>query len=142
MFLNPKYGLIGMLSFPNWVLFEWLAPVIEAIGIVYFLILLYFDLVNMHVFLTLLLFVLTFSMMYSMFAVFFEAYTYHKYKGVKYLAQTVSLIILEMFIYQPINMFFSLNGHFDFYFKKNKNNWGEMTRTGFNNKENKNKATI
>jgi cellulose synthase/poly-beta-1,6-N-acetylglucosamine synthase-like glycosyltransferase len=142
MFLNPKYGLIGMLSFPNWVLFEWLAPVIEAIGIIYFLILLYFDLVNMHVFLTLLLFVLTFSMMYSMFAVFFEAYTYHKYKGVKYLAQTVALIMLEMFIYQPLNMIFSLNGHFDFYFKKNKKNWGEMTRTGFNNKENKNKATI
>ena len=137
MFLNPKYGLIGMLSFPNWVLFEWLAPVIEAIGLIYFLILLYFDLVNMHIFLTLLLFVLAFSMMYSMFAVFFEAYTYHKYKGARYLTQTVMLIFLEMFIYQPINMIFSLNGHFDFYFKKNKKNWGEMTRTGFSNKNKK-----
>jgi len=137
MFLNPKYGLIGMLSFPNWVLFEWLAPIIEAIGLVYFIILLYLDLVNMHVFLTLLVFVLTFSMMYSMFAVFFEAYTYHKYKGVKYLAQSVLMIMLEMFIYQPLNMIFSLNGHLDFYFRKNKKNWGEMTRTGFNNKEKK-----
>lgn len=137
MFLNPKYGFIGMLSFPNWVLFEWLAPLIEAIGLIYFFILLYFDLVNMHVFLTLLLFVLSFSMMYSMFAVFFEAYTYHKYKGVKYLTQTVSLMFLEMFIYQPLNMIFSLNGHFDFYFKKNKKNWGEMTRKGFSKKEEK-----
>ena len=42
MFLNPKYGLIGMLSFPSWVFFEWLAPIIEAIGLVYFIILLYF----------------------------------------------------------------------------------------------------
>ncbi len=137
MFLNPKYGLIGMLSFPSWVFFEWLAPIIEAIGLVYFIILLYFDLVNMHVFLTLLVFVLTFSMMYSMFAVFFEAYTYHKYKGVKYLAQSVLMIMLEMFIYQPLNMIFSLNGHLDFYFRKNKKNWGEMTRTGFNNKDKK-----
>ena len=137
MFLNPKYGLIGMLSFPSWVFFEWLAPIIEAIGLVYFIILLYFDLVNMHVFLTLLVFVLTFSMMYSMFAVFFEAFTYHKYKGVKYLAQSVLMIMLEMFIYQPLNMIFSLNGHLDFYFRKNKKNWGEMTRTGFNNKDKK-----
>ena len=80
--------------------------------------------------------------MYSVFAVFFEAYTFHKYKGVKYLTQTFGLIILEMFIYQPLNMIFSLNGHFDFYFKKNKKNWGEMTRTGFTKKEQTAEQTI
>lgn len=135
MFLNPKYGLVGMLSFPNWVLFEWLAPVIEAIGLIYFAILLYFDLVNMHVFITLLIFALTFSMMYSIFAVFFEAYTFHKYKGMKYLFHSTILIFLEMFIYQPLNMIFSLNGHWDFYFRKKKKNWGEMTHSGFAKKD-------
>jgi len=138
MFFNPKYGLIGMLSFPNWVLFEWLAPIIEFIGLIYFLLLLYFGLVNMHVFLTLTLFVLTFSMMYSIFAVFFEAFTYHKYKGINYLAQTIGLILMEMFIYQPLNMIFSLNGHLDFYFRKNKKSWGEMNRKGFSKKTNEN----
>jgi len=81
--------------------------------------------------LILLAFVLSFSMMYSIFAVFFEAYTYHKYKGVKYFTQTILIIILEMFIYQPLNMYFSLTGHYDYFFKKNKKNWGEMPRTGF-----------
>lgn len=134
MFLNPKYGLIGMVSFPNWVVFEWLAPVIEFIGLIYFAILLYMGLVNMYVFITLTIFVLTFSIMYSLFAIFFEAYTYHKYKGVRYLVQTISLLFLEMIIYQPLNMLFSLSGHFDFYFKKNNKKWGVMTRTGFSKK--------
>lgn len=131
MFLNPKYGLVGMLSFPYWVVFEWLAPVIQMVGLIYLFLMIIFGLLNMHVFITLLLFVLSFSVMYSLFAIFFEAYTYNKYKGVSYLSQAVLFIFLEMFIYQPLNMVFSLSGHFDFYFKKNKKNWGVMTRRGF-----------
>lgn len=132
MFLNPKYGLIGMMSFPNWVLFEWLGPIIQSVGLIYFIFLLIFGLVNFQVFLTLLVFVLTFSIMYSLFAIFFEAYTFNKYKGVSYLSQAISFIFLEMFIYQPLNMFFSLTGHIDFYFRKeDKNRWGDMTRKGF-----------
>jgi len=131
MFLNPKYGLIGMVSFPSWVIFEWLAPVIEFVGLIYFLVLLAIGMVNFNVFITLTIFVLTFSIMYSFFAIFFEAYTYHKYRGVSYLSQTILFLFLEMIIYQPLNMIFSLSGHFDFYFKRNNKKWGEMTRTGF-----------
>ncbi|NDP21306.1 MAG: glycosyltransferase family 2 protein [Paludibacter sp.] len=131
MFLNPKYGRVGMISFPYWVVFEWLAPLIQIIGLIYLFLTVIFGLLNLHVFITLLLFVFSFSVMYSLFAIFFEAYTYHKYKGVSYMSQAVLFIFLEMFIYQPLNMVFSLSGHFDFYFKKNKKNWGEMTRTGF-----------
>ncbi|MDD3322008.1 MAG: glycosyltransferase [Paludibacter sp.] len=135
MFLNPRYGLIGMVSFPYWVLFEWLAPLIQAIGLIYLILVIIFGLLNIHVFITLLLFVLGFSIMYSLFAIFFEAYTYNKYKGVSYLAQSIGFILLEMFIYQPLNMIFSLTGHFDFYFKKDKNKWGDMKRTGFTKKK-------
>jgi len=134
MFLNPKYGLIGMVSFPNWVLFDGLAPVIQFVGLIYFVIVLCLGQLNLHVFLILLLFVFAFTFMYSLFAIFFEAYTFHKYKGVSYFLQSISIIFLEMIIYQPLNMFFSLLGHFNFYFKKNKKNWGEMTRTGFEKK--------
>lgn len=131
MFLNPKYGLIGMLSFPNWVLFEWLAPIVQMIGLVYFTLVVVFGLLNLQVFVTMLMFLLSFSIMYSLFAVFFEASTYNKYRGGSYLTQTIGLIFLEMFIYQPLNMIYSLSGHFDFYFRGEKDKWGEMKRTGF-----------
>jgi cellulose synthase/poly-beta-1,6-N-acetylglucosamine synthase-like glycosyltransferase len=56
MFLNPKYGLIGMLSFPYWVLFEWLAPILQSLGILYVILITLFGLLNLQVFFTLLLF--------------------------------------------------------------------------------------
>jgi len=117
MLFNPKYGLIGMVSFPYWVFFEWLAPIIEFIGIIYFIFIVLFDLLNMQVFIILLLFVFSFAVMYSLFAVFFEAYTYNKYQGISYIIQVFVFMLLEMIIYQPLNMFFSLSGNYDFFFK-------------------------
>ena len=131
MFLNPRYGLIGMVSFPYWVLFEWLAPILQSLGIVYVIFITLFGLLNVKIFFTLLLFVLTFSLMYSMFAIFIEAYTYNKYLGLKYLGQSIVFMFIEMVFFQPLNMVFSLTGNFDFFFRKSKKGWGNMTRTGF-----------
>jgi len=39
-----------------------------------------------------------------------------------------------MIIYQPLNMYFSLSGNYDYFFRNNKRGWGEMTRTGFTKK--------
>ena len=131
MFLNPRYGLIGMLSFPYWVIFEWLAPLIQVFGLFSLGVIVLIGQLNVPVFVNLLLFVLGFSVMYSMFAVFFEAFTYHKYKGLKYMSQSILHILLEMFIYQPLNMFFALSGNFDFFLRTNNKQWGEMSRKGF-----------
>jgi len=138
MFFNPNYGLIGMVSFPYWVLFEWLAPILQFFGLLYFAVITVLGLLNQYVFLILLLFVFSFSVMYSLFAVFFEAYTYNKYQGAGYIIQVFVFILLEMLIYQPLNMFFSLSGNYDFFFKKNKKGWGDMTRTGFTKKKDRN----
>ncbi|MDR3654069.1 MAG: glycosyltransferase [Paludibacter sp.] len=135
MFFNPKYGLIGMVSFPYWVFFEWLAPILQFFGILYFVVIILLGMLNHYVFVILLLFVFSFSVMYSLFAVFFEAYTYNKYQGMSYILQAFIFIFLEMLIYQPLNMLFSLSGNYDFFFKKNKKGWGDMTRTGFTNKK-------
>lgn len=141
MLLNPKYGRIGMLSFPIWILFEWLAPFVQIIGLIYFAFILINGLLNFKIFIILSIFLLSFSVMYSVFAVYFEVHTYNKYKGMKYLSQIIGVSLLEMFIYQPLNMVFSLRGHIDYYFKKNKKNWGTMTRTGFNSQKEYNKTT-
>ena len=131
MFLNPKYGLIGMLSFPYWVLFEWLAPILQSFGILYVVLITLFGLLNLQVFFSLLFFVLAFSVSYSLFAIFFETYTYNKYTGIGYLSQSILFMFVEMLFFQPLNMLFSLSGNFDFFFRKSKKGWGSMTRTGF-----------
>lgn len=134
MFLNPKYGRIGLVSFPYWVFFEWLAPVIEITGVVYFAFMLALGQVNSHVFLLLSLMVFAFSLAFSSFAVFYEVHVFNRYSGFKFLVNIFYTSVIEMFIYHPLNVYFSFRGNYDFFFKKNKKGWGSMTRTGFNKK--------
>jgi len=141
MFLNPRYGLIGMFSFPYWVFFEWLAPIIEFVGLFYFLIMLIFGLINPYVFTILFLLVFVFSLMYSFFAIFLETYTFNKYSDAKSSFQMILFTFVEMLIYQPLNMYFAITGNLDFFFKKNKRGWGDMTRAGFTNTNKSNSNT-
>jgi len=131
MFFNPKYGKIGMISFPYWVFFEWLAPIIETIGILYFLFMLFFGFINYQVFFILLLFVFALALTFSSFAVFYETYFFGKYKGSKVLANILFLAVAEMFIFHPMNVYFAIRGNFEYFFKGDKKTWGNMNRTAF-----------
>ncbi|MBS3775454.1 MAG: glycosyltransferase family 2 protein [Bacteroidales bacterium] len=135
MYLNPKYGRIGMISFPYWVLFEWFAPILETIGIVYFLVALSLGMVNYQIFFLLLLFVFSFSLAFSSFAVFYETFLFNRYKGARFLLKIILIAMAEMVIFHPMNVYFSLKGNYDFFFRKNKKGWGVMTRTGFGAKQ-------
>jgi poly-beta-1,6-N-acetyl-D-glucosamine synthase len=131
MLFNPKYGRIGLLSFPYWVFFEWMAPVIQIVGMAYVILITMLGMLNLNVFITMTLFVLSFATMYTYFAIFYEAFTFNKYKGVKYLAKAYIIATIEMFIYQPLNLLFSISGNIDAFFGSKKKVWGEMTRKGF-----------
>ncbi len=131
MLFNPKYGRIGLLSFPYWVFFEWMAPVIQFVGMAYVILITILGMLNVQVFLTMILFVLGFATMYTYFAIFYEAFTFNKYKGVRYLAKAYWIATIEMFIYQPLNLLYSISGNIDAFFGSKKKVWGEMTRKGF-----------
>jgi len=135
LFFNPKYGKMGMISYPYWLIFEWFAPIIEVSGLIYFTTLAFFGLINLNTFFIILLFIFSSAFMYSMWSVFFEAYTYNKYKGNKYLLKVILFSFLEMVLYHPLTVFFSLKGNYDFFIKKNKKGWGVMTRTAFDSKK-------
>lgn len=131
MFFNPKYGIVGLASFPYWVIYEWLTPIIELIGILFLLLIVVFNMYNIKVMALIILFVITFPLLFSTIAIYIEVYTYYKYRGIKYMLLAFLYIFLEMLIYQPTNFYFSLTGNFDYFFKRNKKGWGTMTRTGF-----------
>jgi len=135
VFMNPRYGRMGMISFPYWVFFEWLAPMVEAAGLIYFTVLMILGMVNLKTFAVLLLFVYTFSVMFSVFAIFYESYTYNKYKGTRYLAKILFVAFTEIILYHPLVMWFALKGNFEYFFRKNKKGWGVMTRTSFDAKK-------
>lgn len=134
MYMNPKYGRIGLVSFPYWVLFEWFAPILESIGILYFTVALILGMVNYNIFLLVLLLVFSFSVFFSSFAVFYETYLFNKYKGYRFLFKIILVAMIELIVFHPMNVFFALKGNYDFFIKGHKNKWGVMTRTAFDSK--------
>lgn len=131
MNLKPKYGVVGMLSFPYWIYFEWFGPLVEFFGLFFMVLLIFLTGIDLRFLITLALFVFSYSMALSSFAVFFESFYFQKYKGYKFLTQIIRMAFYEMFIYHPITMWFTVQGNYEYFIKKNKGGWGVMTRTAF-----------
>lgn len=129
MFLNPKYGVLGMLSYPYWFFFEMCAPVIEFFGFVSFFIFASLGLMDWAFFFTYLLFILSFGYLYSAFAILMEVVTYNQYKRRTDVMVILFTALTEPFYFHPFVVWSAIKGFVDYARKKNA--WGEMTRQGF-----------
>lgn len=134
MFFNRHYGILGMLSYPYWFFFEFLAPLIEFIGFVMFLIFAILGLMNWGYFLLLLAFIISFGFLYSMFAILMEVSTYNQYKNRSDIFKLILTGLLEPFLFHPFVVWSAVQGNIDFLRKKK--TWGVMTRQGFSSAKN------
>lgn len=130
LFFNPKYGIMGLLSFPYWVLYEWLAPIIEILGLGYLIVLIALGLSSWHIFLLLLAFIYGFAIAFSTYSILFEELTYHRYHKKSDLVKLFFIVWLEPVFYQPMNVLWAISGNWDFFIRK-KSGWGIMKRKGF-----------
>ena len=126
---NPKYGSFGLLSYPYWLIFERLAPIIETVGIIYFAILLALNEVRWEYALTFLFLAYLFSVLFSIVALYSEELTFHQYKKKGTGFKLVLLSALEPFVLHPFILYAAIRGNIDYYFNKKKK-WGEMVRKG------------
>ncbi|MCE3297129.1 MAG: glycosyl transferase family 2 [Crocinitomicaceae bacterium] len=128
MFLNPKYKVLGMVSYPYWLLYEMLAPVIEFTGWIYLLAMAVFGLVNWPFFMLLVVFVYSFAVMFNFAAIQAEEYTFNQYKRLKDIWKLVGTALLEPILFHPIVVVAAIRGNIDLV--RGKKKWGEMTRKG------------
>jgi len=133
MLFNPAYGRVGMIVFPYNFFFELLAPVVEFLGIIYYMFLIYFGLVNWPYAIILLVFVYTYSVMISSLSVLWDQLTFQYYKTWKDVVRVVLMVFIEMLIYHPLIVVFSLRGYW-FQLTNRKHSWGNMQRAGFKKK--------
>lgn len=126
---NPKYGWFGLVSYPYWLIFERLAPIIETVGLIYFMILIILQEVRWEYAISFLVLAYLFSVVFSIVALYSEELTFHQYKkrGTGY--KLVLLSALEPFVLHPFILYAAVRGNIDYYFNKNKK-WGNMVRKG------------
>jgi len=129
MFMNPRYGAVGLIAFPSFVLFELLAPVLELFGYGYMLVasltggidpltvLLFFVLAN------------GIGLLMSIQAMVLDDLGFNSYRGIKTKLQLVLAALLENFGYRQVLLYHRLKGMRDFV--RGGHHWGEMKRKGF-----------
>jgi len=129
MIFNPRYRLLGLLSFPYWLIFEWFAPILEFFGIIFLFFLTLLGYVNALFFFSLLAAIYSFAILFTAFAIFIDLKVFSQYneKGAALRLFLTSLI--EPIIFHPFNVWNAIKGNIDFL--TGKKAWGQMVRTGF-----------
>jgi poly-beta-1,6-N-acetyl-D-glucosamine synthase len=138
LFMNPRYGKLGILGYPYWFFFEWLSPLIAFSGFVYTIYLVIAHKLNLPFFLLLFLFVYTFAVCLSVWAVLFEEITFHKYGRKKDVLRLLASALVEPFFY-PMHTLFALIGNIENL--GGKQGWGKAKRSGFEKKKKSGKKT-
>ncbi len=134
MFFNSRYGRVGLITFPFNFFYELLAPLIEFLGIIYYVIIGIENQVNWPYAIILLVFVYTYSVMISTLAVLWDQLTFQYYKTWGDVVRICAMVFIEMLIYHPLIVIFALRGYF-FYLTNRKHSWGNMQRQGFKKAE-------
>jgi biofilm PGA synthesis N-glycosyltransferase PgaC len=132
MCFNPKYKVLGMLSFPYWLAFEYLAPLVEFFGLIVTFLFFIFGFISLKFFCLLLLFGYSFAVMVSSLALLTEEYTFHQYPRIKDYFKLLVVALIEPFYFHPVVVYCALKGNWEKI--KGVKSWGEMTRGGFTKK--------
>jgi cellulose synthase/poly-beta-1,6-N-acetylglucosamine synthase-like glycosyltransferase len=130
LLLNPRFGVLGMVVFPAFLLFEWMAPVIEILGLTLVAAGLVFGQVSA------LFAILFFSLacgvgiLLSMLALMLEELSFRRYGRSRDRALLVVWAVLENLGYRQLTLWWRLRGVVSY--MRGKKSWGKMNRRGFN----------
>jgi cellulose synthase/poly-beta-1,6-N-acetylglucosamine synthase-like glycosyltransferase len=129
MFLNSKYGAIGMVGLPHFFIFEMLSPVIELLGYILIPVAWYFGLLSLDALLLFFTATFVFGMVTSIGSLVVESFSSIKRIKMKEILILSVISIVENLFYRQITVFFRLQGILRY--NKMKNNWGVMRHQKF-----------
>jgi len=129
MMFNPKYGVIGMLSFPFFFIFELLGPIIEILGLLMISIsylLGFLDITFMLLFLVVSMF---FGSIISVGTLVLEEISFGKYQGNRDFMRLILYAFLENIGYRQMTLVWRVKGIWAYL--RGDRRWGKMKRKGF-----------
>ncbi len=138
---RPRYGVIGLVTMPWFLLFELLSPVVEVLGLAYFFFLMgalgvehlggvEIDLVDLPIVLILLSASVLFAVFVTLSALLAEEVSFRRYRGLPDLFRAVYAAIEENFGYRQLNAVWRLGGIVEV-LRRTRHDWGDMQRKGF-----------
>ena len=127
---NRKYGRMGMVVLPYALFFEFMAPIIELVGFLTLIFLLFTNQINFRTFWLMLLYVYLIGITMSLMTISYDLRVKKQYQTYSEYLKLILFSSLEAVLYHPLIVFFSLKGYWEFLTRRNFS-WGAMTRQGF-----------
>ncbi len=129
MLFNPRYGVVGLLAMPYFLLFEALGAVVEWVGYVAFVIGLALGVLDLQFAVAFFLAAVGLGALLSVSVVFLEELRLRKYPSWRDLARLTAYGVLENFGYRQLTTFWRVWAIWSF-LRRNAD-WGAMERRGF-----------
>ncbi len=129
MFFNPRYGVVGMVIFPFFAIFEMLGPVVELIGLVTVAISYVLGVVDTSFMLLFLTVSLIFGVLLSVATLALEEISFSVYPNWRDLLRMTMFGIIENFGYRQLTLYWRLRGMVNYF--RGVQAWGAMSRRGF-----------
>jgi cellulose synthase/poly-beta-1,6-N-acetylglucosamine synthase-like glycosyltransferase len=127
---NPRYGRIGLLALPYYVVFELLAPFIELSALVLLPLGLWIDAVDLAFAWRFALVAYGYGLLVSLVSLFIEEVSFHRYPRWSDLVRGVAAAVLENFGYRQLLAVWQVSGVLHAW-RGRQAVWGTMHREGF-----------
>jgi len=125
---NPKYGLIGFVSFPYFWIVEFLGPIVELSGYIYIVISLFAGGIYLEFAILIFLLSCLYGTIFSAFAILLEEWSLRKYPRISDLLKLFLYSLTETIWYRPLTVFWRCQGIWQMI--RGESGWGEMKRKG------------
>lgn len=125
---NPRYGVLGLLVMPYFLIIELIAPVIEAIGVISLILGLLVGILNFPFAILFFLLAYGYGMLLTVMTLLLEELSYHRYQRVRDRWVLLGWALLENLGYRQLTVWWRLKGLWKFL--RGNTQWGEMTRRG------------
>jgi cellulose synthase/poly-beta-1,6-N-acetylglucosamine synthase-like glycosyltransferase len=127
---NPRYGRMGVLVLPYFLVFELLSPIVEIVGLVAVAAGLAVGVVDVPFALLFLAVAVLYGVLLSVASLVLEEVSFHRYTRWSDLRVGLVASVLENIGYRQLHAWWRLKGLVDSVTEPGKG-WGELTRTGF-----------
>lgn len=133
MLFNPKYGRIGLVAMPYFLLIECLSPLIEIGGYIYVVYAYFTGGIYYEFSLLLILLFVIYGTGFALTSVLFEMWSLTSFTSHKELRRLFIVALTELFWYRPLTLIWRVEGMIHFVLGKKV--WGNMERVGLNKGE-------
>lgn len=129
MLFNPRYGVIGLVAMPYYLVFEGMGPVIEVTGYVVTVVAIAFGLLDWRFAELFFLAAIMYGTLLSVAAVALEELSFRRYPRATDLLRLTAYGVLENFGYRQLATCWRIMGVIDYF--RGRKGWGRMKRKGF-----------